>query len=394
MIPFEYRCPPHKKRDLMKEFEPELGAFTSYLLSIPSENIDRVLKGYGEKEIDLTVWEAQMRSDGLAAWVNDWVVEDHLSQVRIGSNSKEWMKDEEYDPTMSTLYGSYALYCQQTNRSAKSPQNFSAELLELTNRILDWRTEKGRVKMAGTSVRIIKGLRLRTPGDDNLTVEEFLEQDRRGENPSDNVDDNQGDNLKTAQNKEGDKGENLHQINKEEKINLSSPVNNQPINTKQEAVKNNLSDRPAAQKEINWQSYPYNSSSEKKLQERASKVKEIILSCGTSNELSELENEGKISDREIKWLKKNVLTTAEREQVKEIESTRQGNLFAPNEIQGEEVRELDWAEVISGIDREMKRIGWSIDEGKNYLKSKYGVKSRRGLTNGQIIDFWNYLKRM
>ena len=176
MIPFEYRCPPHKKRDLMKDFEPELGAFTSYLLSIPSEKIERVLKGYGDKAIDLTVWEAQMRSDGLAAWVNDWVVEDHLAQVRIGSNSKEWMRDEEYDPTMSTLYGSYALYCQQTNRSAKSPQNFSAELLELTNRILDWRALKGRVKMAGTSVRIIKGLRLRTPGDDKPTVEEKLEQ--------------------------------------------------------------------------------------------------------------------------------------------------------------------------------------------------------------------------
>ncbi len=182
MIPFEYRCPPHKKRDLMKDFEPELGAFTSYLLSIPSEKIDRVLKGYGERAIDLTVWSAQMRSDGLAAWVNDWVVEDHLAQVRIGSNSKEWMRDEEYDPTMSTLYGSYALYCQQTNRSAKSPQNFSAELLELTNRILDWRTEKGRVKIAGTSVRIIKGLRLRTPGDDKLTVEEILEGDRVGDN--------------------------------------------------------------------------------------------------------------------------------------------------------------------------------------------------------------------
>ncbi len=67
-------------------------------------------------------------------------------------------------------------------------------------------------------------------------------------------------------------------------------------------------------------------------------------------------------------------------------------MFAQNEIQVEEVRELDWAEVISGIDREMKRIGWSIEEGKNYLKSKYRVKSRRGLTNGQIIEFWEYLK--
>ena len=57
------------------------------------------------------------------------------------------MSEEEYDAERSTLYGSYALYCQQSNRSAKSPQNFSAELLELTNRILGWEAEKGRVKM-------------------------------------------------------------------------------------------------------------------------------------------------------------------------------------------------------------------------------------------------------
>ncbi len=405
MIPFNYQCPAHKKRDLMREFEPELGAFTSYLLSIPEKEIENVLNGLGKEGLSATVWEAQMRSDGMAAWVNDHLIQDCLASTKIGSNSKEW-RDEEYDATRSTLYGSYVWYCQQTNRSAKSPQNFSAELLELTTRILGWKAEKGRVKLGGTSVRVIKGLRLRSPLDDKPTVEEMLEDDKVGYNQKDN----QGDNLESPPNKEVDRGDNSYEINKEEKNNLSSISEKRSENTIEEkanqntvahnvvkaaevVVKENTQKTPAAPKEINWQSYPYNSSSEKKLQERASKVKEIILGCSTSNELIKLDNEGKISEREIIWLKENVLTPAEREQVKKIESTRQGNLFAQNEIQVEEVRELDWAEVISGIDREMKRIGWSIDEGKNYLKSKYGVKSRRGLTNTQIIEFWNYLKR-
>ena len=193
-----------------------------------------------------------MRSDGLAAWVNDWVVEDRLAQVRIGSNSQEWMRDEEYDPTMSTLYGSYALYCQQTNRSAKSPQNFSAELLELTNRSLGWGVLKERVKMAGTSVRVIKGLRLRTPGDDKPTVEEKLEEDMRGTGDDSplKVESNGATVDEVSSSKESAPkekvesfdsllptfyfllptllGDNLHQIKKEEKINLSSPENNQP----------------------------------------------------------------------------------------------------------------------------------------------------------------------
>ena len=52
----------------------------------------------------------------------------------------------------------------------------------------------------------------------------------------------------------------------------------------------------------------YDSSSEKSRKERAGKVVDKILSCSTSNELIEL----KISEREITWLKENVLTTAER----------------------------------------------------------------------------------
>ena len=400
MIPFNYQCPSHKKRDLMREFEPELGAFTSYLLSIPEKEIENVLNGLGKEGLSSTVWEAQMRSDGMAAWVNDHLIQDCLASTKIGSNSKEW-RDEEYDATRSTLYGSYVWYCQQTNRSAKSPQNFSAELLELTTRILGWKAEKSRVKLGGTSVRVIKGIRLRSPLDDKPTVEEMLEDDRGGDNQVDSM----GDNLESPP----DKGDNQKATNREEKNNLSNSDDKQKGNrikrevnksisvknvaeTNQERVKKFAQEvKSAAPKQINWQSYPYNSSSEKKLQERASKVKEIILSCGTSNELIELENEGKISEREITWLKKNVLTTAEREQVKEIELTRQGNLFSID-AKTEVVHE-DFNEVMRSIDEQMRRLNWSRGEGKDYLIKTYGVKSRLKLTDEQLIEFLEYLRK-
>ncbi|WP_222427381.1 DNA primase family protein, partial [Hyella patelloides] len=61
MIPFDYQCPNHKKRDLMKDFSGELGAFTSYLLSIPETKIEAVLKGLGkERSLSTTVWESQI----------------------------------------------------------------------------------------------------------------------------------------------------------------------------------------------------------------------------------------------------------------------------------------------------------------------------------------------
>ena len=413
MIPFNYQCPAHKKRDLMRDFEPELGAFTSYLLSIPEKQIENVLNGLGKEGLSATVWEAQMRSDGMAAWVNDHLIQDCLASTKIGSNSKEW-RDEEYDATRSTLYGSYVLYCQQTNRSAKSPQNFSAELLELTTRILGWKAEKGRVKLGGTSVRVIKGLRLRSQLDNNPTVEEMLEGDRGGDKQGDNPVDNQGDNGESPPNV--DKGGKLSQIKKEDKISLWS-ISDEGVESKldkrvenkieEEAkkkivfnnvakaipvvVKENTQRTPAAPKQINWQSYPYNSSNQKSLQERASKVKEIILNCGTSNELIKLDNEGKISEREITWLKENVLTPAEREQVKQIESTRQGNLFSLDSNQ--EVVHEDFNEVMRSSDEQMRRLNWSRGDGKDYLIKTYGVKSRLKLTDGQLIEFFNYLSK-
>ncbi|MGK7949515.1 MAG: hypothetical protein AB4368_12120 [Xenococcaceae cyanobacterium] len=325
----------------VKELVSEI--FTITILSFPT--LFFVHPGISDRAIDPTMWEAQIRSDGMAAWVNDHLIQDCTGITRIGSNKSEWSSETEYDGSRSTLYGSYALYCQQTNRSAKSPQNFSAELLELCTRILGWQVEKDRVKMAGQTVRVIKGLRLRTHGDgERPTVEEILEgfsetgrlrdgetgrefepicpqvpsspnhqvSFREGDRGGDNRGDNLGDNSKPLPNIESARGDNLGQINKEEKNKSNSSNKNQTV----------LS-------QINWQSYPYNSSKEKNKKERASLVKEKILNCGTSNELIEL----KISEREIDWLKKNVLTQGEREQLKEIELTRQGNLLSVDSSQ-------------------------------------------------------------
>ena len=104
----------------------------------------------------------------------------------------------------------------------------------------------------------------------------------------------------------------------------------------------------------------------------------------------ELDNEGKISEREITWLKKNVLTPAEREQVKEIESTRQGNLFSIDANQ--QVVHYDYNDLMKSIDEEMRRLNWSKGEGKDYLIKTYGVKSRLKLTDKQLVEFWEYLK--
>ncbi len=99
----------------------------------------------------------------------------------------------------------------------------------------------------------------------------------------------------------------------------------------------------------------------------------------------------KISEKEIDWLKKNVLTQAEREQLKEIELTRQGNLLSVDSSQ--EIVYFDFNEAMEQIDKEMRRLNWSRGDGKDYLLKTYGVKSRHKLTDEQLIEFLKYLEK-
>ncbi|NCQ41686.1 MAG: hypothetical protein GW795_07305, partial [Cyanobacteria bacterium] len=41
---------------------------------------------------------------------------------------------------------------------------------------------------------------------------------------------------------------------------------------------------------------------------------------------------------------------------------------------------------------EMKRLGWTQDQGKKYLLETYGKKSRHLLSDNELIEFLNYLK--
>ena len=433
MIPFEYECPSHLKRDLSEEFEPELSAFTTYLLSISNAEIDSVFKGLNKQyKINSTVWESQIRSDGLASWVNEWVIADSNSKVKIGSNKFEWSGDEDYCPQQSTLYGSYALYCRRTGRSAKSPQNFSAELLELVNRILGWKAEKTRTRINGQTARVIKGLKLRSKYDDGPTVEEILSEEARrtwfgkgkshleGDNQSDNQNDNQSDSLKVSSNIESDRSDNLNLSFKKDKNNFFPSYDSQVIGTHTEEVKNDIgfNNEEAvtpvtnqAQKgielvpeavtpvvteavtQIDWQSYPYSSQDTFTLKQRANKVKERVLGCTTQNELITLYSEGKVSEAEISWLKSNILTAAECQQLKVVKATRQTNLFDNSSKEStEQNQEPSFESIKQQIDIEIKRVGWRKETAISYIQDKYSVSRRQNMTIKQLIELRDYLR--
>ncbi|MEG5236974.1 DUF3854 domain-containing protein [Microcoleus sp. AT9b-C3] len=168
---FQY-TPVKRNTNLEKELEPELSAFTQYLLSIPVAEIERILSQEG-CGINGTFWADRVRADPMASWVNDCVVHDPAAQTAIGADKDEW-KDGDYAAAKSTLFGSYHHYCRRAGYSAKGKNNFSADLVELCRSVLEWKDVEKCRTAAGTAV---KGLRLRTDADTNIaTVEELLSQ--------------------------------------------------------------------------------------------------------------------------------------------------------------------------------------------------------------------------
>ena len=146
-------------------------------------------------------------------------------------------------------------------------------------------------------------------------------------------------------------------------------------------------------------SYPYNSSGAAgnsfagryTLENRANKVKARILACATSNELISLHADGKVSTPEINWIRENLLSESELRQLITIETTKQGNLF--NQETETESLYYEWEQIRDEIDFNMKRLGWSKRQGREYLIKRYGKRSRLQLSDEELIEFWRYLQK-
>ncbi len=53
---------------------------------------------------------------------------------------------------------------------------------------------------------------------------------------------------------------------------------------------------------------------------------------------------------------------------------------------------VDLSDAIAQTTIEIKRLGWTNDQGRNHLKQQYGVPSRSLLSEDQLLDFLTYLK--
>ena len=55
---------------------------------------------------------------------------------------------------------------------------------------------------------------------------------------------------------------------------------------------------------------------------------------------------------------------------------------------------MDFSQIINQTTIELKRLGWTQEDGKKYLLATYGKKSRHLLSDEELIEFLNYLQTL
>lgn len=59
-----------------------------------------------------------------------------------------------------------------------------------------------------------------------------------------------------------------------------------------------------------------------------------------------------------------------------------------------EIETINFNEIKQKTDIEIKRLGWTKDQGKEFLMSHYGKRSRLHLTDEQLLEFLRYLEQL
>jgi hypothetical protein len=59
-----------------------------------------------------------------------------------------------------------------------------------------------------------------------------------------------------------------------------------------------------------------------------------------------------------------------------------------------EIEAMDFNEIKQKTDIEIKRLSWTKDQGKEFLMSRYGKRSRLHLTDEQLLEFLRYLETL
>jgi putative DNA primase/helicase len=139
------RIAENDRRDLTPEFESNLTAFTTYLLSKSDKWVTDTIRGASSVEaVKQLNWAMTIREDSIAAYFDERLVIELLESI-----------------TCKILYQSYKSYCEDAGLKPKSLNNFTPSLIELCNVSLGHSISKRHTREGN----VVEGLRLKKDSD-------------------------------------------------------------------------------------------------------------------------------------------------------------------------------------------------------------------------------------
>ncbi len=342
-IGFNKAVSAHLRRDLISfkgngkmsgEFVDFIPGLLNWVLQIDLDKATALIKDCDQQCSGLARQkiETLISTNSLAAWLNDNLVYDPESFTYVGNALKSKDETEVYLDSGLKLYPNYCRHAVGSGLGQISKNHFRSRLIDLCQHQL--KLEGVEDEKDHRHGKFIRGLRLRTDADSDppLLEQVFLPSDnlRQPQTTSDNFADNR----------------NPVRDNLDNPDNLEDDFKFNQLNT------SNLSDE---------EDQVVGSSNEC-----------ISKSYKRSSRLSQPSSSGIGLSEEV---------VAGRRRSSEIVGDSQ------------QPQIIDRVELIKQIDYEMGRIGWSGSEGKNYLLSTYKVSSLQYLTDDQLLEFYQDLKR-
>ena len=332
-----------KQKDLINISDEGLitGEFASYLpgllnwvLGLDGDKARHLINNVNNRSIKMTLErvETLIENNPIAAWLNANIVYDPSAQTHVGLAVKSADIEEGYLRANELLYPNYCAYCDASNLKPVNMQRFSALLLDFCQNQLNL---SDVFKDENRNGRYIQGLRIREVNDLDPRFIEFVALQRTKDS----------DHQVASSSTSGD-------------LVFSTIFMGEGFGVYGDYYCNNQSK--------NYTSIPI-------------PVMEGLVFQVVGNEDEKITKESP--------------TPSTPSPTKVVEVTNAKTSIQPETKTSEKKKVvIHWDDLMAGIEREIKRIGWTIKDAQEYILAKYQKHSRELMSDAQLLELFNYLK--
>ncbi len=86
--------------------------------------------------------------------------------------------------------------------------------------------------------------------------------------------------------------------------------------------------------------------------------------------------------------------THDREFNSPTQQLTMGDEPEPEEPESKSLVDMNFSEIKHQTDLQIKRLGWTREDGRNFLQTRYGKRSRLHLDDEQLLEFLRYLESL